>query len=211
MWWGPRLAELEGDIGSLYNKIVSDAISQYDRALDSALADAKSVIERVYEQLARNLSEKKREVELKADAEERRLLSLASMEIRNELLKVREEARSRLRSALVEKIRAFASSQDYHGFLSRCLADGISIIGSKEVSVYCRSSDVDYLRRAVKKLGVEADFHEKDVIGGVQLASKDGLLSVDYSLESMIDEVFRSRLDLVDGLLFGDLDAHIQG
>ncbi len=69
---------------------------------------------------------------------------------------------------------------------------------------------MDFLKRTAKKLGVNADFHEKDIIGGVQLASKDGLLSIDYSLESMVDEIFRSRLDLVDGLLFGDLDAHIQ-
>ncbi|HEV51377.1 MAG TPA: hypothetical protein ENO31_02435 [Thermoprotei archaeon] len=211
MWWGPRLPEIEGDLSSLYNKIVSDAISQYDSALDSALADAKSVLERVYKQLASNLSEKKREIGLKADAEERKALSLASMEVKNELIQAREDARSRLRSALVEKIKAFVSSQDYRGFLSRCLVDGISAIGSKEVIIYCRSSDVDYLERAAKKLGAEADFHEKDIIGGVQLASKDGLLSVDYSLESMIDEIFRSRLDLVDGLLFGDSDAHIQG
>jgi len=204
------LAEIEGDLESLYDKIISDALSQYDRALDSALADAKSVVDRVYEQLIRNLSEKKRDVELKAEAEERKVLSLASMSVRDELLKAREEARSRLRTALVEKVKAFVSSKDYHGFLSKCFADGVDAIGSKEVSVYCRSLDLDFLKRTAKKLGVNADFHEKDIIGGVQLASKDGLLSIDYSLESMVDEIFRSRLDLVDGLLFGDLDAHIQ-
>ncbi|WP_449461803.1 V-type ATP synthase subunit E [Tardisphaera miroshnichenkoae] len=205
------MAEIEGDLGSLYDKIISDALSQYDRALDSALADAKSVVERVYEQLARNLSEKKKEIALKANAEERKALSLASMEVRDQLLRAREEARGRLRSALVEKIKAFTSSQDYRDFLSKCLADGVGVIGSKEISIYCRSSDVDFLKRAAKKLGIGVDFREKDIMGGIQLFSKDGLLSVDYSLESMIDEVFRSRLDLVDGLLFGDLDAHIQG
>ncbi|MGC9174609.1 MAG: V-type ATP synthase subunit E [Thermoprotei archaeon] len=198
------MPEIEGDIQSLRGKIILDAIAQYDKELDSALSSAKDVVGKTYEQLSRELSSRKREIELKAEAEERRALSMATAETRDKLLRVREEARDKLRSVVLEKIRALQSSQAYRRFIHRCLAEGAEIIGSKSIDIYCRKVDAGIVKASARELDIEATLHEKDLIGGIQISSKDERVTVDYSLDSMLDDIFRNDRQMVDRLLFGE-------
>ncbi|MBI5553198.1 MAG: hypothetical protein HY917_00490 [Candidatus Diapherotrites archaeon] len=92
-------------------------------------------------------------------------------------------------------VKAFVSSKSYPGFLDRMVQEGLTSVGADAV-VYVNARDK-------KLLKVKASFKEKDLSGGVIVASRDGRVRMDGSLESVFLEQKEEARRLVAQSLFG--------
>jgi len=206
-----KLPEVTGDFEALRNKILADAFSRYDEVIDNSLADAKSVLAKVYAQLVDQLERKKKEVDVKASSLKKSSASRALIEARDLVLSARDEARRSLRDLIMTSLSSIPASPSYAALISSLLEKAVSALGAKELKVYANQRDFALIKREASAIGVSVTLKKYDCVGGLRAETADGSASFDATLEQLVDRVLTAKRDEVERALFGDRFAHIQG
>lgn len=135
----------------------------------------------------------RRETQARADAE--RALSAARRAAQAQVLAARAETLDRVFAAVRAQLPVIGKSAAYRARVGAQLEHLIRFAGDRPLTARCNPAVASALRAAVKtngRLRIQADPH---IAAGFRLATNDGVLEVDATLESRLER-FRPRLAL---------------
>ena len=173
------------------DKVSSEALNEILTELESGKSDASELVRSLLRQTRTEVAKIIQDGERQSESVRRQVLGSAELEARNGVLRSLEEASNRI---FQEALLGVPKSPRYEKTLTKLISEGIQVIG-KEAVVSCNSRDKKAVSSAIREMnskgGVRLTLDEKslDVAGGVVLASKDGTMRFDNTLEARLDRI----------------------
>lgn len=191
--------------------VVDDAIELERRKLEEMLGSLESeAIERVLrtkEAARRELDELEREYSARAEGVRSRILGMAEIRARAEMLRLLDEESERVMKSAMERISSMPRDSNYERIIELLLEEAAAAVGSAELVVRPAKPDVAVAKRAISRLsrtkrfkGISMALSEEavDSIGGVVVSSADGRVSYDNTFEARLE---RSRENIKAAIL----------
>jgi len=100
--------------------------------------------------------------------------------------------------AIYDKVDKERTSEKYVKFLTSIIENAVNYVQSKDVIIYTSPKDRGVVEAIARSLGLSGIVAEKDIRGGVIVTTRDGSITVDYSLEALL----ANRLDDLKHLLY---------
>jgi vacuolar-type H+-ATPase subunit E/Vma4 len=172
-----------------------EADAEVTRVLDEARTRAAELTAAAEQRMAarRALTLGRREAEARADEE--RALSAARRAAQAQVLAARAETLDRVFAAVRAELPALGKSPAYRAQVGAHLEHVLRFAGDQPVTVQCSPAVSNALRATVKtngRLRIESD---RRIAAGFRIATMDGVLEVDATLESRLERL-RPRLAL---------------
>lgn len=191
--------------------VVDDAIELERRKLEEMLRSLESeAIERVLgtkEAARRELDELEREYSARAEGVRSRILGMAEIRARAEMLRLLDEESERVTRSAMERISSMPRDSNYERIIELLLEEAAAAVGSAELVVRPAKPDVAVAKRVISRLsrtkrfkGISMALSEEavDSIGGVVVSSADGRVSYDNTFEARLE---RSRENIKAAIL----------
>jgi V/A-type H+-transporting ATPase subunit E len=183
-------------VAAIADEVVGDIQKEAEAAILAAETQAKETLRAAKEQADRTYHATLEEAKVKAEAEKRKIASLAEVEERNRLLQVKEDLVDETFEKALVKLKEYAKTEEYHSYLLRLIAEIAQKMEKKVLVVEVNSKDKawlteDMLKDASRKLHVEFRISEQtqDYIGGCKVQSEDGKIVYDGSLDNRLMEL----------------------
>lgn len=181
---------LERTIDKVLSQKESLLISEIDSALQNSLKNlesSKSSLQIEYDNIIE--SSKKQAENLK-----RQIIGSSTLNARNKELVIMESAIDEIFDKAKEKLAKSNNEENYEKLLTRMIQDSSAKLGS-EIVIQCNKTDLNL----VKKLASQVSIDKKskitvsdkvvDIIGGIKVASVDGTMSLDNTLDSSMESL----------------------
>lgn len=183
--------------------------------LDKVKAEAEEIIRDAEVRALDRVNNAKKQHEARFEGEKNRLLAeannessriqaQASISIRLELLKAKNEIINDIVSRVKQNL---AESKRNPEMLAGLISESIKAIDSDEVIVYVSSSDVDTAREAIKKdkelSSRISEIKETDCIGGVIVGDAHGGIRIDNTYDTRLETLLPRILPEINEELFG--------
>jgi V/A-type H+-transporting ATPase subunit E len=139
-----------------------------------------------------------------AESAKRQIIGAAELEARNAQLKALERAVNEAFEQATKKI-SDSRGEDYEQALGRLIQEGLEVIGQGAV-VRCAPRDRQVVASAIKKLPrakVTLDEKPVETVGGVIMATVDGSVRFDNTLEARLERMRPTLRKEVAALLTG--------
>ena len=181
---------LERTIDKVLSQKESLLISEIDSALQNSLKNlesSKSSLQIEYDNIIE--SSKKQAENLK-----RQIIGSSTLNARNKELVIMESAIDEIFDKAKEKLAKSNNEENYEKLITRMIQDSSAQLGS-EIVIQCNKTDLNL----VKKLASQVSIDKKskitvsdkvvDIIGGIKVASVDGTMSLDNTLDSSMESL----------------------
>ena len=157
------------------------------------------------------------EAVLKVDSEKRKVNSVADVEVRNRLLKKKEDLVELVFKKASLKLLEVVNTDNYFEYLLRLIKEASLQIGSKSMIVEVNSKDKAWLEQGNLerlsnnlKLNLRLAEETSSSIGGCKVQSIDGKLVYDNTLENRIQQLKPNlRLEIVKVLFLREESANV--
>lgn len=166
-----------------------------DERAAEIVADAEAEAEEI-----RQTAEREVEREIERKREQR--IASANLEAKKERLEARREVLSTVREELEDRIATLPD--DDREELVRVLLDaaGAEFEGAESVEVYTRSADADLVESILDDYDDYELAGEIDCIGGVVVESEDSRVRVNYTFDSLLEDVWEDNLKAISARIF---------
>jgi V/A-type H+-transporting ATPase subunit E len=198
-------------VAAIADEVVGDIQKEAEAAILAAETQAKETLRAAKEQADRTYHATLEEAKVKAEAEKRKIASLAEVEERNRLLQVKEDLVDETFEKALVKLKEYAKTEEYHSYLLRLIEDIAQKMEKKVLVVEVNSKDKawlteDTLKDASRKLHVEFRISEQtqDYIGGCKVQSEDGKIVYNGSLDNRLEELKPELRAKIAKTLFGE-------
>lgn len=133
----------------------------------------------------------------KAEAKKNEIISKANTDGQRELLKKRKELFDQTIEDISDMVKIYTSKPEYAIYLEKCIKDGLSRIGAKDVVIYLKHQDICNLRDKINEIidkykaadmSVSVKETDMDILGGCIIEDGAGTIRVDCSMASAIDQ-----------------------
>lgn len=171
---------------SLFEDLINAKIKELEDLKKNLLIDVETKIRKEAEAVVNKSLERIATVESETLLEREKILYDAVVESRKMIAETYESLLQDLINSIYDEIERMRGSERYINFLSRLLENAVTYVQSKEVVIYASPKDRGVVETLARKLGLSGLIAERDMKGGVVVASKDGSIVVDYSIESII-------------------------
>lgn len=183
---------------SLFKDIISSKIRELEEFKQSLLIDVETRLRREADTVLNKFSSHITEVESEVMLEKERLLFNAVIESRKKVAETYENILKDFQQSIYDTIEKIRGDERYIKFLSSLLQSSANYIQSRDVVIYVSPRDRGVVETLAKSQGLNALVKESDIRGGVIVASRDGAVVVDYSLETLI----KNKIDELKHLLY---------
>ncbi len=174
--------------------------------LQEGRADASTLVKSAMKEAADSAAKALESGERQAESLKRQITGAAELDARNAQLKALEAKVNEVFSEAMKEAVAVPHARHVKS-LAGLIMEGVGVIGEK-ASVSCNSKDRKAVAEAIGKLGrklkLTLDADPIDCAGGVVLASPDGSVRFDNTLESRLERLKPDLRKEVAGLLAGD-------
>lgn len=171
----------------------------YDSSIESAQAQARTMIEEHQAALEKIFAEHKEITERQADAElkaekeklKRNLnkkLSTEQLHIKRSLSKKNMELENKLFSEVIEKIRAFMQTPEYEAYLDRKIQETLKFADGDPLDIYINKSDAHLKEQLEQKTGAEMTISKEDFKGGIRAVIPEKHILIDNSFLTLLKE-----------------------
>lgn len=206
---------------ALTKKILDDAKKEADETIERSRKTAQGVLEEKREE-ARRKAEEESESLIKAAQDQARSIiesSIANSKIRMNwmILSEKEKIIDRVFDEVKNKLREFTRMNEYDRILESLIEAGAIAAGGGELQVHLNSYDyqrnftLDRLSNSVEKAtGVRTVLRKAadplNTIGGALIKSRDGKVTVDSTLEALIESRRKDLEPKISTILFTKTD-----
>jgi vacuolar-type H+-ATPase subunit E/Vma4 len=175
------------------------------RIIGEAEEAAKRIIEESESKVARIKDEKLRKVRKEMDEKEKAEMSLARMEGRKRVMKIKDDFLGKTAEEAGNRLKGFLSGkmgEKYRDILTNLAIESASNIYGKEVLISANRRDRDILEKILPQIknmvsktkdaevDIELDDKAIDTIGGVIAYSKDGKQVYNNTFEARLNRTF---------------------
>lgn len=171
---------------SLFEDLIKLKIRELEELKGNLLPEIESKIRKETDSTLSKFLDQISKVESEVALERERILYNAVVESRREIAEVYEQLLDDLLNAVYSEVDKLRGTERYTKFLSTLIGDATNYIQSKDLVIYVSPKDRGVVETLTRTMGISAIIAEKDMRGGVIVASKDGSVVVDYSLETLI-------------------------
>lgn len=191
------LVALASEVLEDVKREAGEVIREAEKKAEEILRKAKEEAEEARERLLNEAKEK-------GEIEKRKIESLTEMEMRNELLKAKEELANAAFDKTLSRLREFVQTESYYGCLLKLISEAVEKIDSDTVVVYVNSKDREWLSHGQldslsEKLRVKMTLADEpqDCIGGCIVKASSEKISYDNTFENrlrMLKPVLRIKI-----------------
>lgn len=194
------MASVKKGLVAIATEILEDVKLEAQKIIRDAEKQAQEILEKAKEEAEKTYADLLADAQNKGELEERVTKSSAEVEVRNRLLRAKEELVNAAFDEALTLFNEFVKTESYHNHLLKLIQEAAKEIDSDTLVTYVNSEDQEWLRnnnldKLSKKLRVKlilADETE-NCIGGCVLRTPDRKISY--------DNTFESRLHLLKPLL----------
>ncbi|HIU75848.1 MAG TPA: V-type ATP synthase subunit E [Candidatus Pelethocola excrementipullorum] len=171
----------------------------YNSSIESAQAQARTMIEEHQAALEKIFAEHKEITERQADAElkaekeklKRNLnkkLSTEQLHIKRSLSKKNMELENKLFSEVIEKIRGFMKTPEYEAYLDRKIQETLKFADGDTLVIYINKSDAHLKEQLERNTGAEMTISKEDFKGGIRAVIPEKHILIDNSFLTLLNE-----------------------
>ena len=160
-------------VSAISSEVLGDVQKEAEAVLLAAENDAKKTLKTGKGQADQNYQNIISHSKAKAEAEKRKIASVTEVDVRNRLLKAKEELVDAAFEKAVTKLKNFVKTSEYHSYLLKLVEDACERIGQKNLVVQVTAKDEgwltqDMLKSLSEKVHCELILSDKngDYIGG---------------------------------------------
>ncbi len=197
-------------VAAIADEVIGDVQKEAEAALLNAENQAKETLRIAKEEADQNYRTIVAEAKAKSEAEKRKIASVTEVDIRNRLLQTKEELVDEAFQKALQKLRAFAQTEEYRTYLLTSIEEIAKKIDKKNLVVEVNAKDkewltLDTLKSASKKLNVQFQISPQtdDFIGGCKIHSADGKIVFDGTLDNKLAELKPQLRTEIARQLFG--------
>ena len=182
------LNSLERTIDKVLSQKESELISEIDSALQNSLKNLESSKGSLQVEYANIIESSKKQ----AENLKRQIIGSSTLNARNKELVIIESAIDEIFNKAKQKLAKSNNEQDYEKLLTRMVQDSVAKLGS-EIIIQCNKTDLKLVKKissqesSDKKMKITVSDETIDIIGGIKVASVDGTMTLDNTLDSNIE------------------------
>ena len=197
-------------LAAIANEVLGDVQKEAEAIISSSQNQAKETLKVAKQQADEKYKTIINQATAKAEGEKRKIASVTEVEMRNQLLKSKEELVDIAFDKALARIKEFAATDEYNRYLLKLIKEVAKRIGQKKLAIQVNAKDKawltqDTLNRLSEKLNCELTLLDQteDCIGGFKIQTVDGKITYDSTLDNRLGEL-RSVLRVeVAKILFG--------
>ncbi len=167
----------------IVGKIESDAEVKARQIVDGAKAEAEKTLVDAQTKAKQRVQEAREKAANEAKMIIARESSRANVEASQMYHEKLNEEVNESMDTIRDSLKDFTKSQDYQKLLQKLIAMATKALGD-DCKIYARSDDLPKLKTGKANV-MQA---QEDFSGGIKATSSDGLMSVDYTLEALLDK-----------------------
>ena len=198
-------------LAAIAKDVVGDVQKEAEALILAAEREAKSILKSAKEEADQNYRAKIAQAKLKAEAEKRKIASVAEVELRNRLLQTKEDLFDAAFEKALAQIKNFVETDQYHDYLLKIIQSAAERIGQKNLIIQVNSKDKDrltpdVLKRLSEKLHCELQLAEKtgNYLGGCIIQTEDLRIIFDVTLDNRLLELKPVLRVELSKILFGE-------
>lgn len=171
----------------------------YNSSIESAQAQARTMIEEHEAALEKIYAEHKETLERQADAElkaekdklKRNLnkkLSTEQLHIKRSLSKKNMELENKLFTEVIEKLRDFMQTPEYEAYLERKIQETLKFADGDSLIIYINGSDAHLKEQLEQNTGAKMTISKEDFKGGIRAVIPEKHILIDNSFLTLLNE-----------------------
>ncbi len=183
-------------VSAIANEVIGDVQKEAEAVILAAENQAKETLRVAKEQANQTYCDILVEAKEKAEAEKRKIASVAEVEVRNRLLQAKEDLVDAAFEKALVKLKSYVKTEEYHTYLLKLIEEIAKKMDQKVLVVEVNSKDkgwltLDMLKHASKKTHTELKLSEQteDYIGGCKVQTEDGKIVFDATLDNRPTEL----------------------
>ena len=199
-------------VSAIANEVIGDVQKEAEAIISTAENHAKETLRVAKEQANQTYRAILDEAKEKAEAEKRKIESIAEVEIRNRLLQTKETLVDLAFKKALVKLENFVKTEEYQTYLLKLIEEIAKKMDQKVLLVEVNAKDKgwlkpDMLKHASKKLNIEFKMSKQtqDYIGGCKIQTEDGKIVYDATLDNRLEELKPELRAEIAKRLFGEV------
>jgi len=196
-------------LSSIAKEILEDAEREAENLLRRAESQAEKILEEAEKKAEERYKAILKEGKSKIKIEEQQASTLFEIEVKNKLLRAKEELVEEAFEMVLERLREYVLTEEYHECLLGLIAEASRKINSERLIIEFNERDRQRvterdLLELSRKIGVEFIRSKRmvDCIGGVIVKSLDGKITVDNTFENRLKTLKESLRVKIAKILF---------
>ena len=188
----------------LSEAILEKVKTEADEIIRQAESTAEERLVKAREQKNTRYEEEKARITEEAESEASRIRAQTSINVRQEILKAKNEVIEKIVSGLKEKL---ADLPDNDELTVNLIKEGVQVIGTNEVKVYVTPGHINSVKNLVQKesdlSAIVSEYKETRCIGGAVIEDIEAGFSIDNTFDTRIETVLPQLLPEISKELFG--------
>jgi V/A-type H+-transporting ATPase subunit E len=199
-------------VSAIANEVIGDVQKEAEAIISTAENHAKETLRVAKEQANQTYRAILDEAKEKAEAEKRKIESIAEVEIRNRLLQTKETLVDLAFEKTLVKLKNFVKTEEYQTYLLKLIEEIAKKMDQEVLVIEVNAKDKgwlkpDMLKHASKKLNIEFKMSKQtqDYIGGCKIQTEDGKIVYDATLDNRLEELKPELRAEIAKRLFGEV------
>ena len=197
-------------LSAIANEVLGDIRKEAEELIVSSQNRAKQTLKTAKQQADEKYQATINQAMARAEGEKRKIASVTEVEMRNRLLQAKEQLVDAAFDKALHKIKEFAETEEYNGYLLRLIEKVAEQIGQGQLALQVNAKDKAWLTQNVlaglsKKLNRELRLLEQtgDYIGGFKIQTADGKITCDSTIDNRLTELKPVLRVEVANIMFG--------
>jgi V/A-type H+-transporting ATPase subunit E len=181
---------------AITTEVLADVQKEAETIILTAEKEAKQALNIAKEQADKTYSSITDQASAKAESEKRKIASVTEVEMRNQLLRTKEELVDAAFDKAFAKIKDFVKTEDYHRYMLKLIEHVAKDMGQKDLAILVNAKDRAWLTQDVlnslsKKIGGELKLSDRneDYVGGFKIQTLNGKITYDSTLDNRFKEL----------------------
>jgi V/A-type H+-transporting ATPase subunit E len=187
------MANIEEGLASIANEILDDVKKESKKIIRDAGTKAAEILKAAKTEAESRRLSRLTNAKKKSELEQKKMQSLAQIEIRNIQLQVKENYINDVFDKVLTRLKQFVESDSYPSCLLALIEEAVKKIDSEQAVVYVNSKDQKLLKNSLfdelsKKMEKNLTLANEHVncLGGCVVKTPDGKLSHDNTFEKRL-------------------------
>jgi V/A-type H+-transporting ATPase subunit E len=199
-------------VAAIADEVIGDVQKEAEALIAEAQNEAKETLRVAKEQADKTYNAILSEATHKSETEKRKIASVTEVELRNQLLQVKENIVDEAFTKATEALRAFVETEEYPVYLLKLLGKIAERMDQPVLVVEVNARDKvtltpDALKRAGEKAKTTLKLSEQapSVLGGCRVQTEDGKIVYDATLDNRLEELKPELRAQIARSLFGEV------
>ena len=139
-------------LSAITNEVLAEVQKEAETIVKDAKNDAKEALKKAKLQSDKNCQIILNQATARAEAEKRRIASVTEVEMRNNLLMLKEELVNTAFDNALVRLKEFGATEKYHSYLLKRMRDAVKGLGQKRLIIQVNAKDKAWLTQEIDSL-----------------------------------------------------------